>query len=235
MTGTEESPVFAFLANPSMVDYAGHLAGVFFVSGCNFRCGFCHNPDLMRQRQAGIPWERLAAACKRFAAEWVDAAVISGGEPTLLPDLPGLLTWFRRYGWALKLDTNGSNPDVLSRCLSLVDYVAMDIKTDPEGYPGLTGFADVDRIRESIRLIREHARDYEFRTTVIEGIHDAERMRGMAELVRGARRYVLQPFVPKPDLPDPALAGKPRTSPDTLRRLQAVAAPAVTELVLRGA
>lgn len=229
-----DSPVYAFLKNPSMVDFTGRLAVVLFISGCNFRCGFCHNPDLMRRKQKGLPWARLRDACTGFRSHWVNAAVITGGEPTLDPDLPELIRFLRSFGWAVKLDTNGSRPDVLRACLPELDYVAMDIKAALNSYPALTGHAQTADIEASISLIKSEASAYEFRTTIIEPVHTDEEMKGIGALVAGAKRYVIQPFVPQPNLPDPGLSDIPRTSPDRLRDIARLMGPFVKELAVRG-
>jgi pyruvate formate lyase activating enzyme len=230
-----ESPVYALLEKPSLIDYPGFLCGVFFISGCNFSCGFCHNAPLMGKKQKGIPWSRLDEICRRFKTEWVDAVCITGGEPTLASDLIRLIEFFRGYGFKIKLDTNGALPDVLKECLPLVDYVAMDIKAGLSGYPNLVGFTRTERITESVRLIMESGKEYEFRTTVIEPFHTDEQMREIAELIRGARRYCIQPFIPKDDLPDPRLRETKRTTPARLRRIEALMKPCVQEIVVRGA
>lgn len=230
-----DSPVYGFLRNPSMVDYAGHLSAVFFLSGCNFGCGFCHNARLMGRRRAGLSWTRLAETCRRFRENWADAAVITGGEPTLSAGLVELIAFLRQQGWFIKLDTNGSNPKRLERCLPLVDYVAMDVKASPLRYPYVVGYSGVDRIAASVSLIREHAADYEFRTTVIEPVHDDDQMRQIGELIRGARRYVLQPFVPKPGLPDASYESYPRTTPQRLNALHAIMAEYCDKVEVRGA
>ena len=211
------SPVYAYLRRPSLVDFRSHLAAVFFVSGCNFRCGFCHNAALLGQPRPGMPWSRLAEACTRFRDNWVDAAVITGGEPTLAGELTALIQFLKGFGWAVKLDTNGSNPDIVRRCLPLVDYVAMDVKAGPSRYAELTGCPDTESIRASVRLIMQEARDYEFRTTLIDPFHDDDQVHEIGSLLNGARRAVLQPFVPKEDLPNPGLRALSRTSPDRLR------------------
>lgn len=228
------SPVYGFLKSPSMVDFTGHLAAVFFVPGCNFTCGFCHNAELMGKARPGLSWNKLAAACRRFADNWVSGAVITGGEPTLSPELPALIRFLKGYGWAVKLDTNGSNPDMLRACLPLVDYVAMDIKTAPSHYRHLTGYPHMDRLHESARLIREHAADYEFRTTIIEDVHADEHLDEIGVLLHGARRYVLQPFVPTEHLPNSRFRGHRRTSPDTMRAMAARVAHHVSEVRVRG-
>lgn len=228
------TPVHGYLRNPSMVDFRRHLAAVFFVSGCNFTCGFCHNAPLLGRRQNGMPIEKLEKACSDFQKDWVDAAVISGGEPTLRDDLPDLIRFFKDRGWAVKLDTNGSQPVMLKDCLPLVDYVAMDIKTRLSQYPTWVGWNNIEAIETSVSLIRDHADDYEFRTTIVDGVHTLEDMDEIGELIRGARTYVLQPFLPKDNLPDTALRQHTRTSPDTLAACRDRVAPYVESVVVHG-
>ena len=216
------SPVYGFMKNSSMVDFPGKLSAMFFVSGCNFRCGFCHNTTLLDLRSERMPWDRLRRACERFRSDWVDAAVVTGGEPTIAPELPELFVLLREYGFALKLDPNGSHPERVKSLLPELDYVAMDVKCGEGNYGRLTGFDRVERVRESIGLIRDHARDYEFRTTVIDSVHTDEEMHRIGEMIRGARRYVLQPFIPRDDMPDAGLRSKTRTPPDRIRTLKSI-------------
>ena len=230
----QKTSVYGYLKNPSMVDYPGHLSAVFFTSGCNFTCGFCHNATLMGRRREGLSWKVLADACASFRESWVTGAVITGGEPTLCDDLPNLIAFFKASGLAVKLDTNGSMPDLLETCLSLVDYVAMDVKAGPTGYPMLAGYRDMERLQRSIALIQERAKAYEFRTTIIESFHDEEQINGIIGLIRGARRYVIQPFIPNEALPDPAFRTMTRTHPETLRRIRDAVAPFVDEVIVRG-
>lgn len=235
MNGTDSrSPVYAYLKNPTMIDFPGHMAAVFFLSGCNFRCGFCHNAALMGRPRETLTWERLGRACRHFSNNWVDGAVISGGEPTLCPALPELISFLRRHGWQVKLDTNGSRPDALEQVLPLVDYVAMDVKTAPSAYAGLTGWGDTDAIARSVELIKAHARDYEFRTTVLDPLHSDAAMHEIGRLVAGARRYVLQPFVPQPGLPDPQLETLSRTSDDRLAQLARLLHGSAGQIQVRG-
>ena len=231
----EESPVYAFLRNPSLVDYPGRLAAVLFLSGCNFKCRFCHNRALMGRKRKGIPWTRLESALARFRENWVDGVVITGGEPTLDPALPALVRRLRDDGWLIKLDTNGSNPDVLRQCMPLLSYVAMVIKAGLSAYETLAGWRDTAKIEESIDLIRSEAPDYEFRTTVIDSVHTDAEMMEIGRLIDGAKRYVLQPFLPREDVPDPDLAGGPRTAPDRLNALAALMKDYAVEVLVRGA
>ncbi|MFW6151609.1 MAG: anaerobic ribonucleoside-triphosphate reductase activating protein [Verrucomicrobiota bacterium] len=234
MIRSGKSPVYGHLTGPSMVDYSGRLAAVFFLSGCNFRCGFCHNLQLMEFQDSRLSWAGLDRACLSFSENWVDAAVISGGEPTLCKELPELITFFRNHGWRVKLDTNGSRPDMLKKIIGEIDYVAMDIKTSLERYPEVTGCSDTLRISESIDLIMNAPVDYEFRTTVIESIHPVETIKEAVSLIKGARRYVLQPFVPQPGLPDPSMETLQRTSPDYMQKLAGTIAGQVQEALIRG-
>jgi pyruvate formate lyase activating enzyme len=230
-----ESPVYALLEKPSLIDYPGCLCGVFFISGCNFSCGFCHNAPLMGKKQNGLPWSRLDEVCRKFKTEWVDAVCITGGEPTLAADLILLIEFFRGYGFKIKLDTNGALPGVLKECLPLVDYVAMDIKAGLSGYPELVGFTRTEKIAESVKLIMSSGVDHEFRTTVIEPFHTDEQMIEAGELIKGARRYCIQPFIPKDNLPDPRLRETKRTTPARLRRIEQLMKPYAKEIIVRGA
>lgn len=232
---TLESPIYAFLEKPSLIDYPGQLCGVFFISGCNFSCGFCHNAPLMGKKQKGIPWSRLDEICRKFKTEWVDAVCITGGEPTLSPDLVELMGFFRSYGFKIKLDTNGARPEVLKECLPMIDYVAMDIKAGFSGYPELVGFTPTEKIAESVNLIMSSGKEYEFRTTVIELFHTDEQMIEVGKLINGAKRYCIQPFIPKDNLPDPHLRDTKRTPPARLRRIEQLMKPYVQEVVVRGA
>ncbi len=228
------SPVCQNLRQPSLIDFPGRLAAVLFLSGCNFNCGFCHNAGLKERRADRVSWDELAARCARFRDQWADGAVITGGEPTIDPELPELVRWLRGAGFAVKLDTNGARPDVLESLLPQLDYVALDIKCSPAGYPRLTGFREVDQIARSAALLRASARDYELRTTLIESFHTDPEVQAMRPLIEGARRYVIQPFLPRPDLPDPALRETPRTAPECLKRVADRVRGWVGELVVRG-
>lgn len=234
MPCSDRSPIYALQRSPSLIDYAGHLAGVLFTTGCNFRCGFCHNAALLAEKKPGMAWPELTGQCERWRSEWVDGVVVSGGEPTLADDLPEFLAWLKAFGFAVKLDTNGSRPEILRACIDTVDYVAMDIKTGLSDYADLTGYADTGSIRASVKLIRERAADYEFRTTVIGGHHTNARMRDIARLIGGASRYVLQPFVPRETVPAPAFRALPRVPRERLDALAAHVRDAVGDVQVRG-
>ncbi|MCC6932916.1 MAG: anaerobic ribonucleoside-triphosphate reductase activating protein [Deltaproteobacteria bacterium] len=227
------SPAYAYLKQPSMVDYPGYLAMVFFTSGCNFGCRFCHNAELLGEQQEGIPWAQLDKACQDFRSNWVEGAVISGGEPTVHPNLPELIRFIKSYGFKIKLDTNGSNPRMLKEVLELVDYVAMDIKCSLESYEGLTGYNNIGAVAESIKIIKTSRVDYEFRTTVLEKFHTDAEIQRIKNLVTGSKRYVIQPFLPRENLPDARLRTQSRTSAERLKEIAQQLQDSVSELEIR--
>ncbi len=231
----QTSSIYAYLEKPSMVDYPKRFAAVFFISGCGFTCGFCHNAALMGKKQNGLPWGKLESACTKFKKDWVNGVVITGGEPTSANDLPELIRFFKeRFGFAVKLDTNGSNPERLAECLPLVDYVAMDIKCGLSAYPEFVAFPDIEKIQRSIDLIRAEAKDYEFRTTVIETVHTDGQMTDICNIIKGSKRYVLQAFIPRDELPEEQYRNAPRTTSARLHELKNLMAGCADEIVLRG-
>ena len=183
----------------NLVDFDHQLTTTLFMAGCPFRCPFCHNSDLvLRPGEANpIPWNEILDYLKK-RKNMLDAVCISGGEPTLMDDLEGKIRAIKSLGYIVKLDSNGWNPFVLERLISLrlVDYIAMDIKNSKERYSETAGIpVNIDTIDHSIRLIMESGIDYEFRTTIVEEFHDEIAMKGIADWIRGAKRYYLQRFV----------------------------------------
>lgn len=207
----------------SLVDYPDHIATVLFTGGCDLCCPMCHNADLvLRPRELEtLPeddiWEFLARR-----KGMVDGVVITGGEPTLQPDLSQLLERLQEWGLHVKLDTNGTHPHVLETLLSreLVTYVALDVKAPPEKYPLLCGTPKVDtgRISASITMLQESDIDHEFRTTVVPGLLDADDIEAIARWIKGAERYVLQQFRPANTL-DPSLETASPYSPADLQAM----------------
>lgn len=229
----ERCSVVGVLRQPTLMDFPGRVAVLMFIAGCNFRCGFCHNSALLAAAKPGFTWTRLAEMCDRYRANWVDGVVLSGGEPTLAADVVEIVTFLRERGFAVKLDTNGSTPQILRRLLPLLDSVAMDVKCAPESYPALTGFTAVAALRESVDVLRNAASNCELRTTVIGSFHTDAEMHGIGAMIRGAPRYVLQPFLPRPELPDPQWRTEPRTSPERLTALQQLMRPYAAEVLVR--
>lgn len=224
----------------SLIDYPGKLSCVLFLSGCNLACPYCHNPELARGKlPGGLAWDSRRVL--EFLAQrrgFLDGVVISGGEPTLWEDLPSLCELVRGLGYPVKLDTNGTRPRMLQRLIEgrLVDFVAMDIKTNPFGY-GVLGRSACDptRILDSIGLIMNSAVDYEFRTTCVRPLVTGRAVAAIAGLIRGARCYALQSFRSARVLqPEYFQDGRRHEySARAMARLQAIAAPSVARCVVR--
>ena len=153
----------------------------------------------------------------------------------MAPDLIEQIKFFKTFGFDIKLDTNGSNPDLLGECLPLVNYVAMDVKTGFSGYPDLVQFRDTEKINQSVNLLKAGSTDYEFRTTVINPFHTNEQMDEVADIVQGAKRLVLQAFIPRDDLPREQFSLLPRTPSSRLHELKDRMAGCADEILLRGA
>jgi len=232
---SEKSAINALMTNGTMVDYPGRMSALFFTRGCNFRCGFCHNSTLLDSGGKTYSWEDLGEICDRFQKQWVHAVTISGGEPTIQPALKDTILFFKDRGFLVKLDSNGARPEILSEVLPLIDYIAMDIKGSLKNYSRFAGYhGDLHKIEESIKLIMEQAKDYEFRTTLIESWHTPEEIERCAQLVRGAKLYIFQAFLPREDLPDPSLRTEKRTRPDYLQKAADIASKYVKKAVVRG-
>ena len=193
--------VFGGLQKNSLIDFPGKVSCVLFLSGCNFDCPYCHNPDLVKGRPATPSPLDEARICDFLDKHrgFLDGVVISGGEPTLHEELPALCKKIKNMGYPVKLDTNGSRPKVIEWLIDggLVDYIAMDIKTNPFQYtPFIVKDCNPGHILTSIRLIMESSLDYEFRTTCVKPIVDEKGIENIATLIDGADSYVLQRFRP---------------------------------------
>lgn len=182
----------------SLLDYDGYVSCVLFAPTCNFRCPFCHNGESVLNTDSSIPFADIRNYLHSRQGI-IDAVTISGGEPTLMDNLEQRIIYFREMGLKIKLDTNGSNPDVLRNLLdkNLLDYVAMDIKNSPNMYPVTTGCKciNINRIKESIDMIMNSGVDYEFRTTLVDDFHSPDSIKEMGEFIKGAKRLFLQKFV----------------------------------------
>jgi len=196
----------------SLIDYPGKVAAVVFTQGCNFRCPFCHNVELVVPSCFGSTIDEdeiLAFLAKRV--DKLQGVVVTGGEPTIQPDLDRFLQRVKDLGYAVKLDTNGSRPEVLQRVVkqSLVDYIAMDIKASPEKYDLLCGIpVNLTMIRESVRIILSSGIPHEFRTTFSKTFLSKEDLPGMLDLVEGSSSFHIQPFVPQEKILDASLMDK---------------------------
>lgn len=197
-------PIFHGLNKLSLVDYPGLMSCILFTGGCNFRCPWCQNGPLVL-----APWtqptidngEILAFLEKRNGM--LDGVVVTGGEPTLQKDLPDFIRKIKDIGLLVKLDTNGTNPGMLRSLVEggLVDYVAMDIKNSLPGYARTAGldFLDTSPIEESVAFLKEGRVDWEFRTTVVRGLHYERNFHEIGAWLAPCRRYFLQSFAPSED------------------------------------
>ena len=193
------------LQKMTLLDFPGRVACTIFLGGCDFRCPFCHNFELVDgTAQAVMGEEKLMAFLKRRQG-LLDGVAITGGEPCLHPDLPRLMREIRGLGFAVKLDTNGYHPALLGGILreGLADYVAMDIKNSPEKYAMTVGLDSLDLapIRESAALLMGSDIDFEFRTTVVREFHEPDDFRAIGQWIEGAPKYFLQAFTDRDTVP----------------------------------
>jgi len=191
--------VFGGLQKNSLIDYPGKISCVLFTSGCNFDCPYCHNPELAKGCAKYSPFSTEKGVYDFLDSRkaFLDGVVISGGEPTLQKDLVSLCEKVKNMGYPVKLDTNGSRPRVIKQLIDngLVDYIAMDIKTDPFNYsPLIKKDCKPDNIISSIRIIMESELPYEFRTTCIKPIVNKHVIESISRRIKGAMLYVLQQF-----------------------------------------
>ena len=182
----------------SLLDYEDKVSVVLFSKNCNFRCPFCHNGDSVLNAQEELDFNDILAFLKTRVG-LVDAVVFSGGEPTLEEDLEVKIKAVKSLGFDIKLDTNGTNPELLEKILDdkVVDYVAMDIKNSPSLYAETSGVKslNLDKIKKSISIIMSKASDYEFRTTLVKEFHERMDYDSFYELIKGAKKLYLQKFV----------------------------------------
>lgn len=182
----------------SLLDFEDKISCVLFCKPCNYRCPFCHNGTTVLEAETTIPFDDILEYLESRKG-LIDAVVVSGGEPTLMPDLKEKITKLRELGFLIKLDTNGTNPEVVKDLYEnyLIDYVAMDIKNSFVKYAMTVGVknAFLDKISQTINFLMTSGIDYEFRTTLIDEFHNEQDMRDIAETIKGAKRLYLQKYV----------------------------------------
>lgn len=183
----------------SLVDYDGKVCCTLFTAGCNFKCGFCHNGPLVVGVNKLQPLEiEEVLSYIESRKKLLDAVCVSGGEPTLYKDLPQFLETIKKFGLNIKLDTNGTNPEMIKTLdkNGLVDYFAMDIKNDRKNYGKIIGVDNFDtsKVEESVEYFINKGKDYEFRTTLIKEFHDSNNMIEIGKWIKGANKYRLQQF-----------------------------------------
>jgi len=224
----------------SLLDYPGRVSAIVFTKGCNFRCQFCYNPMLVWPTEVSkskyahlkngeqqkvhptINQDELFVFLKSRAGK-LDAVVLTGGEPCLQKDLPEFIRKIKALGFLVKLDTNGSHPEVLAKLIKekLVDYIAMDLKAPENKYKEVTGVkADFKKVRRSVKLIMRSDLPYEFRTTVVPGLINKDDIAAMGRIIKGADKWYLQNFKSNIALVERELEGR---VPYNARQLKALA------------
>lgn len=218
----------------TLLDYPGRTACTVFTGGCNLRCPFCHNAGLVRTPLAGpnLTDEVLEYLQKRRGI--LDGVCVTGGEPLLQPDLEGFLRKVKEMGYAVKLDTNGMLPQRLAALLAtkLVDYVAMDIKSSPDGYAAATGTdADVSAVTDSLSILRQSGIPFELRTTAVRGLHTEADFAAIGEWLGEVPAYFIQRFVDSGQLLG---EGFDAFSPEEMERLLTTVRKHIPTAQLRG-
>ena len=200
------------LQKTTLLDYPGHVAATIFLGGCNFRCPFCHNMNIVKGIETEIIENDEVMLFLNKRAGVLDGVCITGGEPTIYNDLPDFIKRIKKIEkpngnkYLVKLDTNGTNPEMLEKLLAdeLIDYIAMDIKASEEKYALVSGLSMrsdsneekelINTIKKSIYIIMNSGIDYEFRTTIVSQFHDEETVHGVGKLIKGAKAHFLQSF-----------------------------------------
>jgi pyruvate formate lyase activating enzyme len=205
---------FSGLQKISLIDYPNKVASVLFTPGCNLRCPFCHNWRIAVEPKPPFLQETVALEILEARKKYVDAVVVTGGEPTMHKELPKFLTKLKERGFMVKLDTNGFYPEVLEECLPYVDYVALDVKTSLEKYKQL-GTKDTAGLMRTVEILKTGKVPYEFRTTAVPELVTAEDVKCIGEMVKGAKTHAFQQFVPQDTLDKRFEALKPY-APETI-------------------
>ena len=220
----------------TLLDYPGHVAATIFTGGCNFRCPFCHNASLVMEPSLVPiidPEEVLHTLSKR--KNLLSGVCITGGEPTLQHDLEDFILKLKSMGYLVKLDTNGTNPDMIITLFEkgLLDYVAMAIKSCESSYQVLAGISslDLEKIRTSVSFLKSDKLPYEFRTTVVSGLHTLDDMKQISKWLNGAKAYFLQPYKHSEHVIQKGLSAP---DSDTLESFLSVIRPYIPSVQIRG-
>ena len=217
----------------TLLDYPGKMAATVFTGKCNMRCPFCHNPDLVLNNAEEYSLDKFYKFLSTRKST-LEGICITGGEPMVNEKIGDFISEIKAMGYLVKLDTNGTFPDRLEKIIDQIDYIAIDIKNSPEKYAktaGLENF-DISCVKQSIAIVMRKAQDYEFRTTVVKGLHEVKDIEECAKLIEGAKRYYLQKFIDSGHL-----LGQEKYSAwddGTMRAMQKVALKHVQSCELRG-
>lgn len=224
----------------TLIDYPGHIATTVFTVGCSFRCPFCHNPELVGNDKYNIAHvdnqEKDFFQFLKTRKGKLEGVCITGGEPTIQPDIIDFIKKIKKMGFLVKLDSNGTRPDVLRKVIKekLVDFISMDIKNSPEKYDHTTGVkGDIERIKLSVELIMSSGLPYEFRTTVVPGLHTERDIIKIARWIEGAESYWLQIYREDKIL-DPSLTKKTRGKTLDLEKIKSKIGHHFSKMGIRG-
>lgn len=207
----------------SLIDYPGKICSIIFLPKCNFRCSYCHNPELVLNKD--MPEIKKDDVLKILEERrgFIEGVTITGGEPTLHKDLPEFIREIKKLGLLVKLDTNGTNPEMLNSLLKsdLINFVSMDIKNSFERYKEIVNTeVNLEYLKKSIKIIIESGIDHEFRTTVLPKLHNKKNLIDIAKYLRGAKRYVLQQFFPAEKMLDEKFVKEKKYSKEELEEIK---------------
>ena len=223
------------LQKMTLLDFPGRVACTVFFGGCDMRCPFCHNAELLDGSAPPVMSDEELLEFLKKRQGLLDGVAFTGGEPLLQKDLPDLTARIRELGYPVKLDTNGTHPDRLRRMIldGLVQYVAMDIKNSPERYAETAGLQTLDLgpVRESVALLLEGTVDYEFRTTAVAELHDDRSFEQIGPWISGAQHYYLQRFTDRETVP---FEGLHAPTEEQMNRWAGIVRPFVPATELRG-
>jgi len=222
---------FSGLQKISLVDYPHKVASVLYTPGCNLRCPFCHNWRIAVDPKPPFLQEAVALDILDARKKYVDAVVVSGGEPTMHKELPKFLSKLKERSFQVKLDTNGFYPEILEECLPYVDYVALDIKTSLQKYV-LLGAENTDGFQCAVKLLKTGRVAYEFRTTVVPEFVTEEDVLCIGEIAKGAKILAFQQFVPQDTL-DKRFGNMQPYAPETIKEFAETMKKYVENTVLR--
>jgi pyruvate formate lyase activating enzyme len=222
---------FSGLQQVSLIDYPDKIASVLFTPGCNLRCPFCHNWRIAVDPQPPFLQEGIALEILESRKKYVDAVVVTGGEPCMHKELPKFLSKLKDRGFMVKLDTNGFFPDKLEECLASVDYVAMDVKTCREKYK-LLGANETTELMRTMEILKMGKVTYEFRTTAVPELVTAQDATFIGEMVKGSKTHAIQQFIAKDTLDKSYQTLKPY-SPEIIDDLAKIIQPFTEKVVVR--
>jgi len=219
----------------SLIEYPGKICTVLFTSGCNLRCPFCHNPDLVHNKAPKLDESEILEFLEE-RKNWIDGVVITGGEPLIHADILDFIEKIKSKGFFVKLDTNGLNPAMLKKVIDsgYVDFFAMDIKSDKDHYSQAAGAnINISMIDKSITLIKSQDKPYEFRSTIVPEFFNYEVMENIGKWLKGSKKYAIQQFRSSIPLLDKSFEGKPTLDLAHLNRFKDIMDNYVDEVVLR--